>query len=240
MWQAKVIHLETGIVFWVMRWWSQSVWELLNHGLNLWLTTWGKHWVSHGSTGEGNSAVWPEGMEPGSTTPTPHLRADCHWGRISLSRLLLVEFLVSLQHWWAFFLFISDYLFQYDNLSSYMPLKDQPNFSVYLLIMHPLSQVPPFSFYFLLFLKCWLKAFKLLVLQGGYKCILDCQSGSRNLIPKLEPFLRKNLDSLFCRYMEKCSPFFFFFLRLWKVTSKTDCALFYHVYTEVGIITSGK
>jgi len=32
------------------------VWEQLNHSLNLWLTTWGKHWVSHGSTGEGNSS----------------------------------------------------------------------------------------------------------------------------------------------------------------------------------------
>jgi len=104
-----------------------NVWELLNQGLNLWLTTWGKHWVSSGSTGEGNSAVWLEGVEPGCTSPRSHLRADCHWGRISFWRLLLVEFLVSLQHWWALS-FIYDYLFQCDNLT-------KPDFSVYLLFI---------------------------------------------------------------------------------------------------------
>ena len=30
-------------------------------------------------------------MEPGSTLPRPHLRADCHWGRISFWRSLLCE-----------------------------------------------------------------------------------------------------------------------------------------------------
>jgi len=35
----------------------------------------------------------------------------------------------------SIFLFISDYLFQHDNLSSYMLLKDQLNFSVFLLII---------------------------------------------------------------------------------------------------------
>ena len=86
------------------------VWELLNHGLNFWLITWGEHWVSHRSTGEGNSAVWPEGVEPGCTSPWPHLRADCHWEMISFWRLLLLEFFskptlqVSIS-------FIFDYLF---------------------------------------------------------------------------------------------------------------------------------
>jgi len=47
------------------------------------LSTWGKDLVSPGSTGEGNSAVWPEGVEPGCTSLRPHLRADCHWGRVS-------------------------------------------------------------------------------------------------------------------------------------------------------------
>ena len=55
------------------------VWELLNDNLNLWLITWGEHWVSCGSTGEGNSPVWREGVEPGSTSPRSHLRADCQW-----------------------------------------------------------------------------------------------------------------------------------------------------------------
>ena len=86
------------------------VWELLNHSLDLWLPTWGKHWVSCGSTGEGNSPVWLKGVEPGSTSPRPHLRIDCHWGRIYSWRLLFVEFL------WAYNIgehlsFISDYLF---------------------------------------------------------------------------------------------------------------------------------
>ena len=32
----------------------QVVWELLNHSLNLWLTTWGERWVSCRGTGECN------------------------------------------------------------------------------------------------------------------------------------------------------------------------------------------
>ena len=111
-----------------------SVWELSNHGLNLWLTTWGKHWVSHGSTGEGNSAVWLEGVEPGCTSPRPHLRADWHWGRIFLWRLLLGEFSCDLTMQVSILPFISDYLFQCDNLSSSALSKDQPDFSVYLLV----------------------------------------------------------------------------------------------------------
>ena len=59
------------------------LWELLSHGLNHWLITWGEHWVSPGSTGEGNSAVWLEGLQPGCISLRPHLRADCPWGRIS-------------------------------------------------------------------------------------------------------------------------------------------------------------
>ena len=55
------------------------------------LTTWGECWVSCGSTGGGNSAVWPEGVEPGSTSPKPHVRADSQGGRISLWRSLLLE-----------------------------------------------------------------------------------------------------------------------------------------------------
>jgi len=48
------------------------VWELLSHGLNLWLSTWGKDPVSPGSTAEGNSAVRPEEVEPGCTSLRPH------------------------------------------------------------------------------------------------------------------------------------------------------------------------
>ena len=58
-----------------------TVWELLSHGRNDWLSNWGKDLLSPGSTGEGNSAVWPEGVQPGCTSLRPHLRADCHSGR---------------------------------------------------------------------------------------------------------------------------------------------------------------
>jgi len=54
-------------------------------------STWGKDPVSPGSTGAGNSAVWPEGVKPGCISTRPHLRADCHWGRISFWRSFLGE-----------------------------------------------------------------------------------------------------------------------------------------------------
>ena len=57
------------------------VWEWLSHGLNHWLSTWGKDLVSPGGTGEGNLPVWQEGVEPGCTSRRPHLRADCQWGK---------------------------------------------------------------------------------------------------------------------------------------------------------------
>ena len=47
-----------------------GVWELLGHGLSHWLSTWGKGPVSSGSTGEGNSVVGPEGVEPGCISQT--------------------------------------------------------------------------------------------------------------------------------------------------------------------------
>ena len=37
------------------------------------------------------SPEWPEGVEPGSTPPRPHLRADSQGGRISIWRSLLLE-----------------------------------------------------------------------------------------------------------------------------------------------------
>ena len=65
--------------------------ELLSHSLNHWLSTWGKGPVSPGSTGEGNSPEWLEGVKSGCTSLRPHLRSDCHSGRISLWRFLLGE-----------------------------------------------------------------------------------------------------------------------------------------------------
>ena len=55
----------------------------MSHSLNHWLSTWGKVVVSPGSTGEGDSPVRQEGVDPGFTFLRPYLRADCHWGRIS-------------------------------------------------------------------------------------------------------------------------------------------------------------
>jgi len=79
----------------------------LSHGLNHWLSTWGKDLVSPGSTGEGNSAVRPEGVEPGCTSLRPHLRADCHWGRISGWRCLpcgVFQWAWIIRDGWVFFL----------------------------------------------------------------------------------------------------------------------------------------
>ena len=113
-----------------------AVWELLNHGLNFWLITWGKHWVTHGSTGEGNSAVWPEGVEPGCTSPRPHLRADCHWGRISFWRSLPWDPTM----WVSFFIYFWVSLSTMIILLVIWPVKCQPNHDtlliVYLLIVH--------------------------------------------------------------------------------------------------------
>ena len=103
------------------------VWELLNHSLNLWLTTWGKDWVSHRSTGEGNPPVWPEGLEPGCISPRPHWRAHHHWeGSLSGDC-----------SFWSYFLWASDVTehyhlfsiipFQHDNLSSCTICGCQPN-----------------------------------------------------------------------------------------------------------------
>jgi len=47
-----------------------AVWGLLSHDLNHWLSTWGKDSVRPRGTGEGNSSVWPEGVEPGCSSQT--------------------------------------------------------------------------------------------------------------------------------------------------------------------------
>ena len=59
-----------------------GAWELLNHGLNLWLTTWGECWVSCRGTGECNF-TW--------VTEKPNLKADSQGGRISIWRSLPLE-----------------------------------------------------------------------------------------------------------------------------------------------------
>jgi len=104
---------------WLLSWCSEHVWELLNDGLNHWLITWGEHWVSRGSTGEGNSAVWPEGVEPGCTSPRLHLRADYYWGRISFWRLFPLEFLCKPRIWVSVFICFWSPPFHCDNASSY-------------------------------------------------------------------------------------------------------------------------
>ena len=48
---AKLLYIPPSSPLFVGTW---AVWELLNHGLNLWLTTWGERWVSRRDTGEHN------------------------------------------------------------------------------------------------------------------------------------------------------------------------------------------
>ena len=114
-----------------------AIWELLNHGLNLWLTTWGKHWVSCRSTGEGNPAVWPEGVEPGCTSHRPCLRADCHWGRISFWRSLPLEFFHEPTTWVSVFVYFQLSLSTVIIFLAIQSVKHQPNHTTaYLLIVH--------------------------------------------------------------------------------------------------------
>ena len=98
------------------------LYPVTNHKLlygNCWITAWTSDWLR-----QAPSQPWEHrwrqfncvtrGVEPGSTSPRPHLRADCHWWRISSWRLLFVEFL------WAYNTSerLSDYLFQCSNLTS--------------------------------------------------------------------------------------------------------------------------
>ena len=66
-----------------------GVWELSNHGLNLWSTTWAES--AAGAQVNTISPEWLEGVEPGCTPPRPHLRADSQGERFSTWRLLLLE-----------------------------------------------------------------------------------------------------------------------------------------------------
>lgn len=49
----------------------------------------------------------------------------------------------------------------------------------------------------LIFSSGYLKTFKLLVFQTGYKCMLDRQSDNINFAPNIEAFLRKNLKKVY-------------------------------------------
>ena len=58
---------------------------------NCWIMDWTSDWPPEASTESAMAAQvkaiqlcdW-KGVEPGSTSPRPHWRADCRWGRISL------------------------------------------------------------------------------------------------------------------------------------------------------------
>ena len=65
---------------------------------NCWIMAWISDWPPEVSAESAAGAQvntispeWPEGMEPGSTPPRPHLRADSQGGRISIWRLLFLE-----------------------------------------------------------------------------------------------------------------------------------------------------
>ena len=86
---------------------------------NCWVMAWNTDWapgeripVSPGSTGEGNSPVQPEEVEPGSTSLRPHLRAGCHCGRISGWRSLPCGVSIvslDLQRWVSTFSFVTPF-----------------------------------------------------------------------------------------------------------------------------------
>ena len=55
---------------------------------NCWVRAWTTEWTPVERTrsalgAQVKASVWPAGVEPGCTSLRPHLRADCHWGRIS-------------------------------------------------------------------------------------------------------------------------------------------------------------
>ena len=56
---------------------------------NCWVTAWTTDWAPGERTRSALGAqvkaiqLWSEGVEPGCTSLRPHLRADCHWGRIT-------------------------------------------------------------------------------------------------------------------------------------------------------------
>ena len=85
--------------------------NVLSHSLSHWLSSWGKHLISPWSTGEGNSAVWPEGVEPGCTSQTSFkgwlpLFLDFFLGVPSLWSFSLS---LDLQGWVSIFFFVSLY-----------------------------------------------------------------------------------------------------------------------------------
>ena len=52
-----------------------------------------------------NSPVWLEGVEPGTTSSRPHLRADCHWWRICFWQLFLLVFFSKPRTWVSIFIY---------------------------------------------------------------------------------------------------------------------------------------
>ena len=73
---------------------------------NCWITAWTSDWPPEvsaesaaGAQVNAISPEWPEGVEPGSTLPRPHLGADSQGGRISMWRSLLLELFCEHRTW---------------------------------------------------------------------------------------------------------------------------------------------
>ena len=69
-------------------------WVYGNHWIIAWTSDWPHEASTESAAGAQVNAVsleWPEGMEPGSTSPRPHLRADSQGGKIFIWRSLLME-----------------------------------------------------------------------------------------------------------------------------------------------------
>jgi len=97
-----------------------SVWELLNHGLNLWLTTWGERWVSRRGTGKCNF-TWVTGRGGARLLPSESPFKGC-LPRRKVLYLEITPFGALLQAQDRGKLFISLLLCKCSNLSGSIPI----------------------------------------------------------------------------------------------------------------------
>lgn len=91
------------------RWLRRDLWiiqkgcPLHSHTKGVYGNCWTSDWQPEGSTESATRAqvkathLLTSGLEPGSTSPRHHLRADCYWGRICFWRLLPLEFFCELR-----------------------------------------------------------------------------------------------------------------------------------------------
>ena len=107
-----------------------------------WVTAWTTDWSPEAriesAMGAQVKAIHPCDQKGWSLAPPlldPHLRADCHWGRMFFWKSFPLEFYtVSLGYRWAFHLFLI-VSFCHTNLSNYKPVKYNPNHTTLLTVL---------------------------------------------------------------------------------------------------------